>query len=207
MGRGLERREREGGREGVDNVRWKNSSVTKSMVQFTSFSMPKKSSSGRPVSLQTGKGMYCRWPAASVIFLVLGARISVFVLSLVEIKGFFMFVVARSSMRSVFLGGWKTYMFTGFSGISISLCFFLWNRTVDINLHGSVQAADRNWLPRVVSSLLLQATQRLLAAQCRGERAEEGEERDGWKPGSRIRFRWHCCVGAIYTKSKRRFRM
>ena len=30
--------------------------------------MPKKSSRGRPVSLQVGKGMYCSWPAASVIY-------------------------------------------------------------------------------------------------------------------------------------------
>lgn len=62
-----------GGKEGGNkDVRWKNSSVTKSMVQFTSFSTPKKSSRGRPVSLQTGKGMYCKWPAASVICFCFG---------------------------------------------------------------------------------------------------------------------------------------
>jgi hypothetical protein len=32
------------------------------------FSTPKKSSSGRPVSLQIGNGMYCSCPLASVIY-------------------------------------------------------------------------------------------------------------------------------------------
>jgi len=39
----------------------------KSTVQLISFSMPNSSSSGRPVSLQVGKGMYVSWPDSSVI--------------------------------------------------------------------------------------------------------------------------------------------
>lgn len=37
------------------------------MVQLISFSIPKKSSSGRPVSLHVGKGMYCSCPFESVM--------------------------------------------------------------------------------------------------------------------------------------------
>ena len=42
-------------------------SEMKSMVQFMSCSTPKKISSGRPVSLHVGKGIYSNLPEASVI--------------------------------------------------------------------------------------------------------------------------------------------
>ena len=37
--------------------------------------MPKKSSRGRPVSAQVGKGAYWRWPEASVIWMKVGQRV------------------------------------------------------------------------------------------------------------------------------------
>jgi hypothetical protein len=62
------------------------------------------------------------------------------------------------------------------------------------DLHCPIQTADGNWFARIVSSLFLQIAQWLLACQCCRERAEEGQERDGWEPGSSIQFRWHFLV-------------
>lgn len=60
-----------------------------------------------------------------------------------------------------------------------------------LDLHGAIQTADWNWLAGIISALFFQSAQRLLAAQCRRKRAEEGEESHGWEPGSLGQFGWH----------------
>ena len=85
-------------------------------------------------------------------------------------------------------------------------CFWVWNcaktQQQGINVHCSIQTADWNWLAGVVSSLLVEAAQRLLAAQCGGEAAEEGDECDGGEPAPTVRQHgssmcgsWVCATG------------
>lgn len=67
---------------------------------------------------------------------------------------------------------------------SISALFCCPLFATQLDLHSAVQTADGNWFAGIVSALLFKSAQRLLTAQCRRERAEEGEEGDGWEPGS-----------------------
>lgn len=136
------------------------------------FSTPKKSSNGRPVSLHVGKGIYCNWPLASVIYPSISCACSI------TPSGSYPPVPWHHNHLHV-----RPFLCSVISATAL--------QSGQEDSHCPIQTAHRNRLANPVSTTFLHAFQRLLTRQRLGKRNPESVCRDKGQPEP---SRWgrHC---------------